>query len=144
MERHVGHLLRRTYAIARTHSAQALARLGDVSPVQASVLATVAIAPMTQAELGRRIGMEPANTHALVRRMLAAGMIELAAPAEQRTRTRHVALTAHGRALADRLPPSLAAASDATLAALSTDERDILATLLRRIIAANDIVEGGR
>lgn len=117
---------------ARKNTAGALAELGDVSPVQAAALAALMDGPLTQAELGRRIEMEPANTHGLVKRLVATAM------AEQRTdpanrRLSLVALTSAGATLAERLEPAIALSGRTTMATLSDDERHLLVALLRRI-----------
>ncbi len=137
MDRQIGHLLRRVYARARGNSADALLTLGDVSPVQAAALAALIDGPLSQAELGRRIAMEPANTHTLVRRMAAAGWIAARAdPANRRTSV--ITLTGSGADLAGRLQAVLADAADATLAPLDASERQQLIALLGRIALAGD------
>lgn len=136
LDRHVGFLLRRSYAISRKNTADALTELGDISPVQASVLATLQLGPMTQAELGRHIGMEPANTHALIKRMAAAGLV-LIRPHDDNRRLTLVEHTQSGRAVADKLQPVLARSAAATMTDLDDEERQMLVSLLRRIIAAS-------
>lgn len=136
IERQIGHLLRRAYTRARKHSAEALTALGDVSPVQAGALAALMAGPLTQAELGRRIDMEPANTHTLVRRLIAAGLAEtLADPGNKRLSL--VRLTAAGKGVADRLEPVLAEGAAATLAPLDPAEQAMLLELLGRIVQAD-------
>ncbi len=135
--RQVGHLLRRSYAIARRNTAAALETLGDVSPVQASVLGTLAQGPITQAELGRRVGMEPANTHTIVRRMAAVGLVDLGRdPANRRVVL--ASLTAHGAVVAGQLDSCIEGATARTLAALDADEQKTLINLLSRIVLADD------
>ncbi len=133
IEQQIGHLLRRAYALARKNSAAALAVLGDISPVQASALATLLAGALTQAELGRRIGMESANTHTLIKRMVVMGLIRTRPDAANR-RLSLVEHTAGGRRLALQLDDVLARAADATLAPLSIDERETLIALLRLLI----------
>ena len=132
MEAHVGHLLRRAYMRARRNTADALAALGDVSPVQASALAALMDGPLSQAELGRRIEMEPANTHGLVKRLIAT---ELAEARSDRTNRRLslVALTPAGMALADRMEAAIVASGGTTMEVLGDDERTQLVQLLQRI-----------
>lgn len=133
MERQIGHLLRRAYFVARNHSAEALRPLGNVSPVQASALAALMAGPMSQAELGRTIDMEAANTHALVRRLAAAGLAEtFSSPVNARLSL--VTLTELGADLAEQLETLLASAAATTLASLDHLEREQLITLLRRIL----------
>lgn len=130
----MGHLLRRAYALARKNTADALDGLGDISPVQASALLTLADGAMTQAALSRRIDMEPANTHGLIKRMAAAGLID-ARPDPANRRLVLVALTDAGSALTPRIEERLGHSTEATLAALSPDESATLLALLRRLIA---------
>lgn len=131
--RQVGHLLRRAYAIARRNSAEALSVLGDVSPVQAAVISTLAAGPMSQAELGRRIDMEPANTHSIVRRLVAAGVVELR-PDPASKRGVIVGLTSSGQDVADRLDACLTQGTSKTLAPLDEAERAALLKLLSRLV----------
>jgi DNA-binding MarR family transcriptional regulator len=136
LDQHVGYLLRRSYAVSRKNTAEALTELGDISPVQASVLATLQLRPMTQADLGRHIGMEPANIHALVKRMIAAGLVSIRPHADNRRLTL-VEHTPSGRAIAARLKPVLARSAAATMADLDDAERHMLVALLRRVVAAS-------
>lgn len=133
VDRQIGHLLRRAYGRARKNSADALAMLGEVSPVQAATIAVLMDGPLSQAELGRRVDMEPANTHTLVKRMVLAGLAETRTdPANRRLSL--VALSQQGAAMATSLEPVLARAADATLRGLSTEERQQLIALLARIV----------
>ncbi len=133
IEHQIGHLLRRAYALARKNSAASLAVLGDISPVQASALATLLGGAVTQAELGRRIGMESANTHTLIKRMVAMGLIRTRPDAANR-RLSLVEHTTEGRRLALQLEDVLAGAAHATLAPLSIEERTSLVALVKRLI----------
>lgn len=130
MERQIGHLLRRAYVVARKNTAEVLAAFAMISPVQASAIATLANGAISQAELARRIDMAPANTHGLVKRLEAAGLVVL-----QRA-PRTVALTGSGEALAAQIAASLAQSTAATLAPLDPDERAQLFALLRRVANA--------
>lgn len=135
MEQHIGHLLRRAYALARKKSAEALNELGDLSPVQASALITLTHGALTQAELGRRIGMDPANIHTLIKRLVAAGLVETRPDPANRRRL----LVDHslaGRAITTQIEPRLAVSADRTLAPLSARERTTLIGMLRRVVAA--------
>lgn len=130
MDRQIGYLLRRTYVLTRKNTAEQLAPLGDVSPVQASAVITLASGALRQAELGRRIEMEPANTHSLVKRLNSAGFT--VTQLEKGT-GRQVALTEAGYALAARLAAILPRSTAATLAPLTAVEREQLFELLRKI-----------
>lgn len=130
MDRQIGYLLRRTYVLARKNTAEQLATLGDVSPVQASAVIILARGALRQAELARRIEMEPANTHSLVKRLNSAGF--LVTHLEKGT-GRQVALTEAGYALAARLAAILPRSTAATLAPLTAVEREQLFELLRKV-----------
>jgi MarR family transcriptional regulator, lower aerobic nicotinate degradation pathway regulator len=132
MEGHIGHLLRRAYMRARKNTAEALAVVGDVSPIQAAALAALANGEVTQAELGRRIEMEPANIHTLVKRLITAGLVETRTnPANRRHSL--VTLTPAGEAVSARLATVIRVSAERTTAALDDAERNHLIELLQRI-----------
>ena len=137
MQHQIGHLLRRAYARARSDSAAALLTIGELSPVQASALAALMGGRLTQADLGRRIGMEPANTHTLVRRLVASGLVETSAdPANRRLSL--VGLSAAGADMAEQMEAVLKQAAAATLAPLDPAEQRQLVALLGRIAGAGE------
>ena len=129
MDEAAGHLLRRAYARARRNTAEALAVLGDLSPVQAGALAALIDGALPQAELGRRIDMEPANIHSLVARLRGAGLVA----SRRENGQALVALTDEGGAVADRIEPLVRASTARTLGALDEGERTIFLRLLARI-----------
>jgi DNA-binding MarR family transcriptional regulator len=87
---------------------------------------------LSQAELGRNIGMEPANVHSLVDRLLALRYIKLGAcPADQRQV--RVRLTVLGEKRATEISMLAACSSQETLAPLDAAERVTLLSLLVRI-----------
>ena len=132
MDGHVGHLLRRGYARARRNTAETLAAIGDVSPVQAAALAALQAGPLHQAELGRRIDMEAANTHTLVARLRSAGLVD-----PPSSRKAPIALTPEGELLAAQLEPLIQASGARTLAMLDANERALFLRLLRRVVASD-------
>ncbi|QYE34704.1 MarR family transcriptional regulator [Polymorphobacter sp. PAMC 29334] len=134
VERYVGHLLRRAYAVARKNSSAALADLGDLSPVQATALITLASGALTQAELGRQIGMESANTHTLIKRMVAAGLVATR-PDPANRRLLLVDPTAAGQVMTSKVEARLAGSTEQTLAPLTASEQAVLIDMLLRIIA---------
>lgn len=142
MERQIGHLLRRAYVLARKHSAEALQALGQLSPVQASALAALMSGPLSQAQLGRKIEMEPANTFALVRRLGDAGLVSLS-KCPRNSRHSLVALTARGLDVASRLETVLADAAARTLAPLEARDRDRLIGFLRLMLGVDGRADGG-
>lgn len=131
-EPQIGQLLRRAYFRAQREAMEALAPLG-VSPIQAGAIGALLPGPLRQADLGRRLEMEPANVHALVRRMGAAGLVERR-PDPDNARRVLVALTPAGLAMSDALQGPRRAAGDATLKALDPEERAALVRLLSRLL----------
>lgn len=131
----IGHLLRRAYVLARRNSAEALAEVADVTPMQAAAITSLAAGPVTQAELGRRIETEPANVHGLVRRMAEAGLVTVR-PDPCNRRLSLVELAPLGRSIAAKLPAARDRSTLRTLAPLSPQERGQLTDFLRRITDA--------
>ena len=87
---------------------------------------------LTPGELGRRIGVDVSTITRMAQRMESAGLVErVADPGD--ARLVRVALTAEGRAVADRLPALLAEVYERSLADLTADERRTLVGLLRRL-----------
>ena len=84
-EHRVGHLLRRAYYRAKNNTNRLLKGLG-VTPMQAATIMTLQRhGALSQADLGRAIGMEPANVHGLVARLKKQEMIGVVAhPTDQR------------------------------------------------------------
>jgi DNA-binding MarR family transcriptional regulator len=87
---------------------------------------------LSQAELGRAIGMEPANVHGLVARLKKLELIAVEAhPTDQRQV--RVALSESGHRYAARLAELSARAAEETLECLAPAERETLMELLTRI-----------
>ena len=128
----IGQLLRRAYAHAKKHSSAQLGELGDLTPVQASAILALENRPLSQAELGRRIDMEPANVHSFVRRLETAGLTTIEPGNGRRSQ---IVLTAEGRGLASQVRESARRSADATLARLDPDERETLARLLAKLLS---------
>jgi DNA-binding MarR family transcriptional regulator len=140
LERQVGHLLRRAH---QRHAALFQAMLADatgaeaaLTPMQWAALVTLdALGEATQNALGRLTAMDPATTQGVVRRLIARGLVSRAAdPADRRTLK--LTMTASGRAQVAAALPTAAAISDATLAPLSPEERDVFLDLLKRMAFA--------
>ena len=131
-EHRVGHLLRRAYYRAKYNTNRLLKGLG-VTPMQAAgVMALQQRGPLSQADLGRAIGMEPANVHGLVDRLKKLGLIEVEAHPND-ARQVVVALSAPGAQQAVELAQLSGRSAEETLSALDRDERETLMTLLSRI-----------
>jgi DNA-binding MarR family transcriptional regulator len=108
--------LRRAYHIAKANTGAGLRDLGMTPMQAAAVMAVHRAGTLSQADLGRAIGMQPANVHGIVD-------------------ARHVlvSLAPAGRDQAAHVAALSAAAHDATLAPLDAHERDTLIALLSRI-----------
>jgi MarR family transcriptional regulator, lower aerobic nicotinate degradation pathway regulator len=125
-------LLRRAYHRAKANTTRLLKDLG-ITPMQAATVMTLhRRGPLSQADLGRAIGMEPANVHGLVARLRKQLLIEVEShPTDQRQV--RVALSAEGERHAGTIAQlSLQSATD-TLAPLTPAEREHLMDLLGRI-----------
>ena len=130
-EHRVGHLLRRAYYRAKNNTNRLLKGLG-VTPMQAAALMTLHRAELSQADLGRAIGMEPANVHGLVARLKKLELIDVEAhPTDQRQV--RVALSGRGRRSAVKLAHLSAQSAEETLSLLAPAERETLMELLSRI-----------
>jgi DNA-binding MarR family transcriptional regulator len=104
-----------------------------VTPMQAATIMTLhRRGALSQADLGRAIGMEPANVHGLVARLKKLEMIGVEAhPTDQRQV--RVALSEAGGRCAVRLAELSARAAEETLECLAPAERETLMELLTRI-----------
>ncbi len=87
---------------------------------------------LSQAELGRAIGMEPANVHGLVARLKKLDLIGVEPHATDQRQVQ-VALSAQGRRSAAQLAQLSAQSADETLEPLTPPEREQLMALLGRI-----------
>jgi MarR family transcriptional regulator, lower aerobic nicotinate degradation pathway regulator len=125
-------LLRRAYYRAKSNTSRLLKNLG-VTPMQAATIMTLQQrGTLSQADLGRAIGMEPANVHGLVARLKKLELIDtIAHPSDQRQV--RVALSAAGTTCAAELAQLSLRAAEETLERLAPAERDTLMELLSRI-----------
>lgn len=89
--------------------------------------------PASQADLGRRLGIDRSDLHALLGELEAEGLVERGRDEEDRRRN-VVALTPAGRAKLRRLDRRVDAAQSALLAPLSARERRELMHLLEQIV----------
>jgi DNA-binding MarR family transcriptional regulator len=108
-DEHVGFALRLAYQRASANLAQAIGAWG-VTPIQFQTLLQLSHAgQITQNQLGRSIGMPPANIHRIVRALLAAELVTVASSAGDK-RVALVELTPHGQqTLREMLPAADAA-----------------------------------
>ncbi len=129
---HVGFLLRLAYQRASANVSDAINAMG-LTPMQFQTLRRLhERGPMTQNELGRSVGMPPANIHATVQRLLARGLV-LRQPSATDRRVTLVNLSTTGHKTLVRLLPAADAANARTLSMLSADEQDTIMGLLWRI-----------
>lgn len=140
LEHQVGHLLRRAH---QRHAALFQAMLADavgsdaaLTPTQWAALVKLAsLGEATQNALGRLTAMDPATTQGVVRRLIARGLVSREAdPADRRTLK--LSVTEAGRHAVAAALPTAGAISEATLAPLSDEERDIFLDLLQRMAFA--------
>ena len=90
-------------------------------------------APISQAELGRRLGWDRKNINVALDRLEADGLAERAAdPTDPRRNI--VSLTSAGRAALHKGDARLAAAHDELLEPLTSEERQQLNALLQRLV----------
>ena len=87
---------------------------------------------ISQAELGREIGMEAANVHGLVARLRKQSLVDVDAHPSDLRQVR-IGLSAAGERDAERIARLTATSSEETLQPLAPDERETLMLLLGRI-----------
>ena len=135
-EQRVGHLLRRAYHHAKNLTSGGLHEIG-VTPMQAAaIMALRRDGPLSQAALGRAIGMEPANVHGLIARLRKTGLVVAQRHPNDR-RSILVALSGAGERQAAAIARISATSAEATLAPLTADERATFLSLLARIVNRN-------
>ncbi len=125
-------MLRRAYHKAKGNTTRLLKDLG-ITPMQAATIMTLhRRGPLSQADLGRAIGMEPANVHGLVARLKKQSLIDVEShPTDQRQV--RVALSAQGERQAGAIAHLSLQSATETLQPLTPEERDHLMALLSRI-----------
>ncbi|MGI8716193.1 MAG: MarR family winged helix-turn-helix transcriptional regulator [Solirubrobacteraceae bacterium] len=127
-------MLRLAYQRASANLTEAIANHG-LTPMQFQTLLRLRQrGAMNQNELGRSVGMPPANIHATVRRLVAAGLVVTRSQPRDRRLTL-VALTEAGEQTLTDVLPIADAADRATLSVLSPRERRTVMALLRRLAA---------
>lgn len=126
-------LLNQAALQAQRIGAETLAAVGAHRTHYAVLAALDEFGPASQAELGRRCGIDPSDMVALMARLTGDGLVERGAdPADRRRNL--VAITRAGRRRLDRLAETVDAAQDALLEPLSAAERQRLVALLARIV----------
>jgi DNA-binding MarR family transcriptional regulator len=130
----IGQLLRRAYAFAKKQSVASLRGVGDLTPMQASALVALDQKPLSQAELGRWIDMQPANVHGFARRLEASGLATIVQCPEDGRRS-SIVLTTEGHRIATIVRENLRRSSARTLARLDEEEQRTLLLLLAKLLA---------
>jgi DNA-binding MarR family transcriptional regulator len=131
---HVGFRLRLAYQRASGNLTQMLTGYG-ITPMQfQTLLRLYQRGPMTQNELGRSVGMPPANIHSTVRRLAGAGLV-MTESIEHDRRVTVVRLTDHGQDTLGEVLPIADAANQRTLSVLTDREQQTLSSLLSRLAA---------
>lgn len=132
VEEHVGFLLRLAYQRASANLTEAIGSSG-ITPMQFQTLRHLQEhGQMTQNQLGRSVGMPPANIHHTVRRLLAQGLVAVGPSAGDR-RVALVQLTQLGEDALTSMIPAADAANALTLSALPPDQRAALIDGLRKL-----------
>ena len=129
---HVGFALRLAYQRASANLTEAISGWG-VTPVQFQALLSLSqLGPITQNELGRSIGMPPANIHRIVRTLRSADLVKVDSASGDK-RVTVLELTAHGRQTLEALLPAADTANALTLSALGAEDQIILLDLLKKL-----------
>jgi DNA-binding MarR family transcriptional regulator len=132
LERHIGHLLRRSH---QRHVANFEKGLGglDLTPTQFAALAKIGErGEVSQNLLGRQTAMDPATIQGVIQRLMARNLIERRADPSDRRATL-LRLTPMGLALAENAIAKVEEVSQTTLAPLEAHERAALALLLQKL-----------
>ncbi len=127
-----GFILRR---VAQRHAAIFAAGIGDdLTPTQWAAMAMlIENGPCSQNRLGRMTAMDVATIKGVVERLTRRGFVQLS-PDEEDGRRLTVSLTDEGREAAERNMARAARITEETLTPLSQEERDILLSLLKRLV----------
>ena len=132
----MGFLLRLAHQRATANLSQAIGGRGLTPSAFVTLARLDERGPLSQNELGRAVGMAPANIHATVRRLRAAGLVHVqASPSDRRALL--IDLSDAGRALLEEVLPDADAANRRTLAALGAGEQRTLIELLRRLASVD-------
>ena len=135
-EEHVGFLLRLAYQRASANLTDAIGASG-LTPMQFQTLRRLRQrGQMTQNELGRSVGMPPANIHSTVRRLRASQLVAIR-PSPVDKRRILVELTTRGEDTLRRVIPAADAANAHTLSVLTHTEQNALMDSLWKLAAGS-------
>jgi MarR family transcriptional regulator, lower aerobic nicotinate degradation pathway regulator len=133
LEDQIGHLLRRAHQRA---TAIFLSELGEkfaVTPTQYAALVKLHdLGEISQNRLGRLTAMDPATIQGVIKRLEERRLIERSGDPDDKRRTT-LCLSADGEALVAAMISHGVRVSDATLAPLGPEERQVFLALLRRL-----------
>ncbi len=133
-DEHIGFALRLAYQRATANLSDAIGESG-ITPMQFQTLRRlVQRGEMTQNELGRSVGMPPANIHRTVRQLLAADLVAVTSTPQDRRLT-VVGLTDHGERGLRQVQPDADAANALTLSVLTRFEQDAVMAGLWKLAA---------
>jgi DNA-binding MarR family transcriptional regulator len=135
-EEHVGFVLRLAYQRASANLTDAIGASG-VTPMQFQTLRRLRErGQMTQNELGRSVGMPPANIHRTVRGLLGDQLVTVSSSPGDRRLTL-VELTRHGELTLRDVLPAADAANALTLSVLSPDEQGAVMNSLWKLASGS-------
>ena len=133
----VGYRLRRLHGLFQDSWRSYFAALDlTVTPVQGGILMLIERHPgLTQSELARLLQIETPTLHESVKRLIDGGFVHrVSRPADRRTYA--IGLTAAGHAAATLIKARIAEQEAAALSPLSQTDRQHLADLIGRVLAA--------
>ncbi|KIF07768.1 MarR family transcriptional regulator [Streptomyces sp. RSD-27] len=125
-------LVGRVAAHGRGLVAESIAGEGLKLMHHAVLAATAEYGPVAQAELGRRLAVDPKDMVGILNHLQEAGMV-LRTPDPADRRKNAVTVTARGEAVLARCAALAEAANERLLAPLTAQERAVLMGLLRRV-----------
>ena len=128
----VGFLLARAHLVARAQADAALEKLGLSMKAFAALATLMSVGPVSQQNLSRRIGMDPATMVDVIDSLEQSGHLERRRNPEDR-RSNSLIVTARGRQLYRRAQQSVSRAEAETLKGMKPAERAALMQLLGRI-----------
>jgi MarR family transcriptional regulator, lower aerobic nicotinate degradation pathway regulator len=131
LDEQIGFILRQ---VNQRHTTLFTRGIGDdTTPTQWAALSKLfEVGPCSQNLLGRLTAMDVATIKGVVDRLTVRGLTQTQ-PDPGDGRRLIVALTKNGRALTEQMLAKAAAISEATLARLTANEREVLLTLLKKL-----------
>lgn len=125
-------LLGRASLVARRRTTERLFGAGMQRGFYGVLSTLVEFGPAAQAEIGRRLRIDPSDIVAIVNDLVAEGLVTRERDPQDRRRNL-VTATAAGRAALDRFDAAIATEEDALLETFTADERAQLLAFLHRL-----------